>query len=106
MAVDKAETMSMNSFVTLSLSACSCSRVSPSGNEAILAYLAVADVAVRRLEVLRQLDVELALLLVEEVLVHGIISHRSRGRRANDKSGAVTGENRYCQSCALIVGKK
>jgi hypothetical protein len=74
MEISKAKTTSMNSFVTHSSTVCSCSRVNPSADEAALAYPAVAEEAVRRLEVLRQLDVELqAEVSVEEVQVQGVL---------------------------------
>ncbi|XP_051230356.1 uncharacterized protein [Lolium perenne] len=48
----------MSSFDTLFSTVSSCSPVSPSADEAVLAYPAVAEVAVRLLEEVRLLDVE------------------------------------------------
>jgi hypothetical protein len=69
MAVAKTKTtVAMSSFDTLFSTASSCSPVSPSADEAVLAYPAVPEVAVRLLEEVRLLDVEAQglVLAVEE----------------------------------------
>jgi hypothetical protein len=69
MAVAKTKTtVAMSSFDTLFSTVSSCSPVSPSADEAVLAYPAVAEVAVRLLEEVRLLDVEAQglVLAVEE----------------------------------------
>jgi hypothetical protein len=59
LAVAKTKTtVAMTSFDTLFWTASSCSPVSPSADEAVLAYPAVAEVAVRLLEKVRLLEVE------------------------------------------------